>query len=434
MKRNATEYLTHWATKPNRKPLIINGARQIGKSWAVRELGKTVFKQNFLELNFEKKPQLNQIFEVDLDVKRIIKEIEILENATISDATLLFFDEIQNCPKAIIALRYFYEDLPNISIISAGSLLEFQLKDIPFPVGRVEMYNMFPMSFSEFLMATANERLIPYLKRTDNDVSQTITDKIVAELLNYYWVGGMPECVKHFAENKDYKTVRKIQDDLIYTYQQDFAKYSPLVNKDCLMDVLSNITQNIGGQIIYSKLSERYTMPTNKKGVEVLTTAKLLYKIENVSVKTLPFSSNGKQFKMLFLDIGLLLCLSRVSYENLFYSKSINTNFSGAWAEQFVGQQLLTQGFEPLRYWARNKPNSSAEVDFVIENNGEIIPIEVKSGTAGKLRSLHLMLAENLNIERGLVLANTKFGSEAKIKFMPIYNAEFIGQNELKNQ
>ena len=428
MKRNANKYLAHWATKSNRKPLIINGARQIGKSWAVRELGKTVFKQNFLELNFEKKPQLNQIFEVDLDVKRIIKEIEILENTTISDATLLFFDEIQNCPKAIMALRYFYEDLPNLSIISAGSLLEFQLKDIPFPVGRVEMYNMFPMSFSEFLMATANERLIPYLKRTDNDVSQTITDKIVAELLNYYWVGGMPECVKHFAENKDYKTVRKIEDDLIYTYQQDFAKYSPLVNKDCLMDVLNNITQNIGGQIIYSKLSERFTMPTNKKGVEVLTTAKLLYKIENVSVKALPFSSNGKQFKMLFLDIGLLLCLSRVSYENLFYSKSINTNFSGAWAEQFVGQQLLAQGFEPLRYWARNKPNSSAEVDFVIENNGEIIPIEVKSGTAGKLRSLHLMLAENLNIERGLVLANTKFGSEAKIKFMPIYNAEFLIQ------
>jgi len=434
MKRNATEYLAHWATKPNRKPLIINGARQIGKSWAVRELGKTVFKQNFLELNFEKNPQLNQIFEVDLGVTRIIKEIEILENTTISDATLLFFDEIQNCPKAIMALRYFYEDLPNLSIISAGSLLEFQLKDIPFPVGRVEMYNMFPMSFSEFLMATANERLIPYLKKTDNDVSQTITDKIVAELLNYYWVGGMPECVKHFAENKDYKTVRKIQDDLMYTYQQDFAKYSTLVNKDCLMDVLNNITKNIGGQIIYSKLSERFTMPTNKKGVEVLTTAKLLYKIENVSVKALPFSSNGKQFKMLFLDIGLLLCLSRVSYENLFYSKSINTNFSGAWAEQFVGQQLLTQGFEPLRYWARNKPNSSAEVDFVIENNGEIIPIEVKSGAAGKLRSLHLMLAENLNIERGLVLANTKFGSEAKIKFMPLYNAEFIGQNELKNQ
>jgi predicted AAA+ superfamily ATPase len=425
MKRYASEYLANWATKPNRKPLIINGARQIGKSWAVKELGKTVFKENFLELNFEKKPQLSQIFETDLDIKRIIKDIEIVENTSISESTLLFFDEIQNCPKAIMALRYFYEEMPNISIISAGSLLEFQLKDIPFPVGRVELYNMFPMSFSEFLLATSNEKLIPFLKNKENNVSKIIEDKIYAELLNYYWVGGMPECVKNFAENKDYKTVRKIQEDLIYAYQQDFAKYSPLVSKDCLIDVLNYISQNIGGQIIYSKLSERFTMPTNKKAVELLITAKLLTKIENVSVNALPFSSNGKQFKLLFLDIGLLLCLSRTPFENLFYAKNINTNFSGAWAEQFVGQQLLTQGFVPLNYWARNKTNSSAEVDFVIENNGEIIPLEVKSGASGKLRSLHLLLSENSEVKKAVIFSKSQTGVEGKLHFLPIYLAGY---------
>ncbi|HEY1046116.1 MAG TPA: AAA family ATPase [Bacteroidia bacterium] len=402
--------------------MIINGARQIGKSWSVRELGKSEFDGNFIELNFEKKPQLCTLFDQDLDVKRILQEIALIENVNINKKTLLFFDEIQQCPKAIMALRYFYEDLPHHPIIAAGSLLEFQLKTIPIPVGRVQFMDMFPMNFEEFLIATNNEKLLPYINLSKGEVNDTIEQKIYLEMLNYYWVGGMPACVLEYVSTGNYKEVRKIQEDLLYTYQQDFAKYNPVVNKNCLLDIMSHISQNIGGQVIYSKLSERFSVPTIKKGVEVLTSAKIFTLIHNVSVNALPFSVANKQFKALFIDIGLLLCVSKVAYENLFYNQDLNSNFTGSWAEQFVGQQLLSMSHKPLYYWARTSTNSSAEVDFVIEKNGDIIPIEVKSGKYGKLRSLHLLLKENPNIKKSLVLAKIKPGIEEKIHFQPIYS------------
>ncbi len=425
MHRNISAFLTDWVSKIGRKPLILNGARQIGKSWVVRNLGKTVFENNYIELNFEKKPQLNQLFEHDFDVKRIVSEIEILEGKEITKNTLLFLDEIQNCPRAIMSLRYFFEDMPDIHVIAAGSLLEFQLQNIPFPVGRVEILEVFPMSFDEFLMATGNEKMAAILTQATLTLSPIIEDKFYQELLNYFWVGGMPECVQHYANNKNYTQVRKIQEDLLYTYQQDFSKYHPVVHKDCLLDILTNISQNIGGQVIYARLSERFKGPTIKKGVEVLSTAKIFRKIHNVSLHGLPFSVNGKQFKACFIDIGLLLCLSKVSFESLFYPQNLNSNFTGAWAEQFVGQQLLANASNPLHYWARTNPNSSAEVDYIVEKNGEIIPIEVKSGTAGKLRSLHVLLSENVSIKKALVFSKGKSGVEGKLHFLPIYFAGY---------
>lgn len=422
MYRSVIKSLEKWAGKSKRKPLILNGARQIGKSWILRFFGKSFFNEKYIELNFEKKPQLAILFEQDFDVKRIVMEIEILENVSIDENTLLFFDEIQQCPKAIMALRYFYEDMPQIPVIAAGSLLDFQLNEIPFPVGRVELLEMYPMSFEEFLMATDNEKLIRYVNSPELPVSNLIKQKIYSEMMNYYWVGGMPACVREFVDSKNYKEVRKIQQDLIYTYQQDFAKYNPRVNSDCLMDILNKVSGNIGGQIIYSKLSERFTIPTIKKGVDVLTSAKLIAKIPNVSVNSLPFTVANKQFKALFIDIGLLLCMSNVAFENLFYNKDLNSNFTGSWAEQFIGQQLLTLGHKPLYFWARTKANSSAEVDFVIERKGEIIPIEVKSGKSGKLRSMHILLNENSNVKFGYVFGQTDYRDEDRLKFRPIYS------------
>jgi predicted AAA+ superfamily ATPase len=184
--------------------------------------------------------------------------------------------------------------MPEIPVIAAGSLLEFQLQNIPFPVGRVELLEIFPMSFDEFLMATGNEKLATLLFNTNATISPIVEDKLYQELLNYFWVGGMPECVQHFANHKNYAQVRKIQEDLLYTYQQDFSKYNPLVHRDCLLDILSNISQNIGGQVIYTKLSERFKGPTIKKGVEVLSTAKIFRKVNNVILLSLNFSPSHK--------------------------------------------------------------------------------------------------------------------------------------------
>jgi uncharacterized protein len=425
MKRNASKFLLKWATQKERKPLLLNGARQIGKSWIVRDLGNSFFKNNFVELNFEKKPQLHQLFEQDFDVKRILFELEILEGISITETTLIFFDEIQNCPKAIMALRYFYEDLPNIPVIAAGSLLEFQLLEIPFPVGRIEILEMFPMTFDEFLEATGNANLAKLLSDENASISQVVEEKMYQELLNYFWVGGMPECVQHYVSHKNYSQVRKIQEDLLYTYQQDFSKYTPMVHKDCLLDILKTISQNIGSQIIYSKLSERFSSPTIKKGVEVLSTAKIIRKINNVSLNGLPFTVGGKQFKACFIDIGLQMCLSRVSFDSLFYPQIANSNFTGAWAEQFVAQQLLATGNNPLYYWSRTSPNSSAEVDFVIEHNGQIVPVEVKSGKSGKLRSLHVLLGEYKTLSKSLVFSKSQKGIEGKLHFIPLYFAGY---------
>ena len=428
MYRTVSNTLVQWATKSNRKPLIINGARQIGKSWVVKQLGKTHFKNNFLELNFERNPNLNLIFENDLNVHRIIQEIEIQYNTEVSENTLLFFDEVQNCPKAIMALRYFFEDKPAIPVIAAGSLLEFQLQNIPFPVGRIEQLDMHPMSFEEFLEANGNEILLKKIQEPIQVLAESIENKIYQELLNYFWVGGMPECVQDFANNKNYLSVRKIQNDLFYTYTQDFSKYNPIVNKDCLLDILNSISTHIGNQIIYTKLSDRFTGPTIKKGVEVLTLAKIIQPIENVSVAGLPFSVSGKQFKLQFLDIGLLLSISKVSYENLFAQKNLNVLFSGSWAEQFVAQQLLCNHSKALKYWARTSKNSNAEVDYIIENNGNIIPIEVKFGVSGKLKSLHLLLKENPHITKAIVYSKAKLGVLEKINFVPIYYAGRISE------
>jgi len=422
MYRVSIKYLEQWHKKKNRKPLIINGARQIGKSWLVKHFGEHVYLKNYVEINFEKKPQLCKIFEKDLDIERILLEIELSENVSIDEKTLLFFDEIQQCPKALMALIYFNEDHPKQAIIAAGSLLEFQLNDMPFPVGRVEILHLFPMNFEEFLIATKNEKLLPYVS-LKKKASEVIEDKMYHELLNYYWVGGMPACVKEFVDSKNYKSVRKIQEDLLYTYQQDFSKYSPQVNRDCLLDILNSISQNIGGQIIYSKLSERFSVPTIKKGVEVLATAKIFTLVHNVSVDSLPFTISNKQFKALFIDIGLLLCVSKVNYETIFLNSDLNTNFTGAWAEQFVGQQLISNHFHPLHYWARTKANSSAEVDFVIEKESKILPVEVKSGKSGKLRSLHLLLNEHSNIKKALIYSKAPVGIEGKLHFLPIYSA-----------
>ena len=423
MLRNISEKLQNWALSKNRKPLIISGARQIGKSWIVRELGNTHYKKKFLEINFEKTPQINQIFEVNLEPKRIIRELEIQYRIEIAEDTLIFFDEIQNCPKAIMALRYFYEEMPHLAIIAAGSLLEFQLKNIPFPVGRVEHLTMQPMSFNEFLLANGHKSLVNLLEEPIQTLAQSIEDVLYTELLNYYWVGGMPECVQHFAENKNYMAVRKIQQDLIYAYTQDFAKYSPLVNKDCLLDILNNVATSIGNQTIYTKLSDRFSSPTVKTGVEVLKMAKILWQSDNVSIANLPFTTSGKQFKLFFLDIGLLLCMANVSYQNLTQEKNLSATFTGAWAEQFVAQSLLCNQAGGLHYWARTEKNSNAETDFVTDQEGEIIPIEVKYGASGRLRSLHQLMLENPHINKAVIYSKAKLGVINHLHFVPIYYA-----------
>lgn len=426
IQREKLQDLIDWKDRHRRKPLIINGARQVGKSWLVKEFARLHFNENLVTLNFEKNKDFNSIFKKNLDVQRIILELSIiLKVQIISNKTLLFFDEIQECPEALISLRYFYEEMPEMHLIASGSLLDFVDFRGSFPVGRVETIELHPVSFLEFLNARNHISIASLMKTNDWDTLQneTIQKILEEEYRNYLIVGGMPECVKHFAENNDFFEIQKIQDDLLRSYEQDFKKYIPQVSEDCLLDILSNATKYLGNQIIYTKLSERFTGPTIKKGLELLKTARLLQAVENVSVSGMPLTVSGKQFKIFYLDVGLLVRKSGVDFKNIYFQNELSATFLGALAEQFVAQQLTAHRGSNLKYWARTEGSASSEVDFVVTENGQIIPIEVKSGKKGSLKSLNILLEKHSNIKKAIVYSKSHDGVDRKIYFVPIYYA-----------
>jgi len=427
MKRDINLKLRSWLLEPDRKPLIIQGARQIGKSWTVTELGKSM-PGGVHTINLEQRPDWHSVFDLNLDPKRIVSEFEVLLNRRIVPGEdLLFFDEIQSCPKAIIALRYFKEQLPGLHVISAGSLLEFALHDIPFPVGRVQLMDMYPMNFGEYLEATGQSSLKDVLEEKPKLLSPAIHQKLLTELRIYFSVGGMPACVSQYLESGSILRVREIQQDLLATFRQDFLKYTPFVNTQCLQEVLAAAAQQIGQQIGYTKLSSTFTGPTNKKAFDLLTTSKVLHKIPSVSPLAMPLNGHmhSKKFKAVFLDIGLLTAMRGVDAA---YTGDYHGTFKGSIAEQFVGQELIAARKGEVFYWVHEARNSQSEVDYLISSEDEIKPIEVKSGASGRLRSLHLLLKEYPSLKQGYVLSDQPYSelAEQQIIYMPIYYAGYV--------
>jgi len=428
MFRESINKLENWSNNQNRKPLIIRGARQVGKTYLVRDLSRLRKSYSYFELNFERNPELNRIFEANYDVKRIISELEIWLGKEINTKEdLLFFDEVQSCPRALASMRYFYEEMPELRLIAAGSLLEFTLGDIPFPVGRVELMNIYPMTFGEFLIALGQELLAKKIKK-GHIQSELIHNKALDYLKKYFIVGGMPECVLNYSQNSSFKQVLEVQKDLLDTYRQDFAKYKPRVDGNCLSTVLNSLAKNIGNQIKYSNLCSDYSNPTIHKAFDVLEKAKLTYKVKSTSPSGLPLgaSASSKKFKAIFLDVGLLSAIlgyQIINIENIIDSSSL---FNGLMAEQFVGQELLAKNME-VYYWSRNAKSSNAEVDYLVAHNGKIVPIEVKSGSKGRLKSLHLLLESFPNVEKSYVFNEGKYldQSDEKIEFKALY---FVGE------
>ncbi len=427
MRRFIIDKIVQWKNNPKHKPLILRGARQVGKTWAVKKFGEQHFAGRFHIIDFEKRSDLHSIFDKNLDVTRILSELELALNRSIEPgADLLFFDEIQSCPRALMALRYFYEETPSLHIIAAGSLLDFALAKISFPVGRVRFLNMYPMNFSEFLLAVGRDKLAEVLLSAESGVSETAHQMLLDELRNYFFVGGMPECVKTYAETKRLIKVSEIQRDLIETFRADFSKYAAYADKRCLNSVLTNTARKVGRQIKYAQLADGFTPPTNKKAFDLLNSARLIYKIRATSPAGLPLGAEAsdKKFKALMLDIGLMQHLCALNVSEVTSKASLLNIYNGALAEQFVGQELLACGVENLYYWARNAKSSSAEVDYLIEHNGKIAPIEVKSGAAGKLRSLHLLLKTYPGVENGFILSEREFAQipEQRLVFYPLYH------------
>ena len=428
MKRKIEQKLIKWKNSNHRKPLIVRGARQVGKTWSIEKFGKEYFDKTIV-LDFERNLRYHSFFEDNLNPKTILQNIEIIKRVKIDiDSTLLFFDEIQSCPRAIMSLRYFYEEMPELHIIAAGSLLDFALDKISFPVGRIQYLNMYPLSFSEFLLARNNQTAYEIIKSKPKKLPNSLHNTLISELKKYLIVGGMPESVKRYIENQSFLESFQVQDELIMSMKDDFSKYAPRISQQCLEDVFINSSKNVGNQVTYSNLSNSFSSPTIKKAFEILIKARIIKKVASIGILKHPFDiqSSSKKFKIIALDIGFWQRLSGLTLEREIIKNELMDIYRGNLVEQFVGQELLASSKnDRLFYWARNKRSSNAEIDYVVSYDGEIYPIEVKSGSSGSLKSMHLALKEYPNCKTGLVFSTREYAElpEQKLMFLPLYYA-----------
>ena len=403
MQRSQLEFLQRWLQNRNRKPLIIRGARQVGKSTLV-ELFAQQQKKTLLNANLERYPELVTAFASN-NPELILQQIEVLPRMpSIDDQALLFLDEIQAVPEAIPALRYFYEDQPNLPLISAGSLLEFVLSNHGFsmPVGRIQYLHMGPMTFSEFLAALGEDKLFQIVSeyQLGDSIGPVVHQRLLQLLRSYYFVGGMPEAVAVFAENQRYQSVSEVHNSIIETYREDFPKYSGTRDLNRMLNVFNFAARNTGVKVKYSNISRHDQSATLKKDVELLCMARVISKVIHSHCSGLPLQADMEEkiYKLLFLDIGLMNAICGLNWRTLSQFDEMRLINEGAIAEQFVGQHLQALLAESpnreLTYWLREGRSANAEVDFVIALGGQIIPIEVKAGASGSLKSLHQFMGE----------------------------------------
>lgn len=402
-KRLIDNYLSEWASRDTHKPVLLRGARQVGKSTAVKELSKKF--DSFVEINFEKQPKYKILFDDDLDVKRIVPQISAIYGTSIKPGqTLLFLDEIQECPRAIMALRFFKEDMPELHVIAAGSLLEFALKELPtFGVGRIHSMFMYPMTFDEFLEANGQQLLIETRNEAsiDNPLPEPIHNKLVDFLRTYMLVGGMPEAVKTWVEYHDYIRCQEVQDDIVVTYEDDFPKYKKNVDPTLLRRTLRSVAVQAGKKFVYTKVGLDYKTAEVKKAVKLLTLAGILHPVTHTDANGLPLGSEeDKSYqKMLLLDTGLLLRLLNMSLGDvselttqILTASATDLANKGPMAEMVVGLEMLHNMSPNIRhelyYWVRHAKNSQAEIDYIATYLQTVVPIEVKADTQGGMKSL----------------------------------------------
>ncbi len=409
MKRFIDETLKVWKNRKRRKPLIVRGARQVGKTYSIQKFGKDEFYNDILTVNFEKKPSLISVFDNDIEVKKIISELGFIFNhRIIPGKTLLFFDEIQNCPRALLALRYFYEELPELHVIAAGSLIEFALSNISFPVGRVQFCEMFPLTFPEYLMGINRDDLIELILSPPEILPDSIHSLLLKELEYFFIIGGMPEAVNVYIDTSEIIESREVQSEICNTYRQDFSRYAPHSDKRCLEQVFNATARNVGAQIKYSRLTDAYSNPTIKKAFELLLKARVITRVSSCKHVGIPLSAsiNGRIFKSIMVDMGLMHELSGLHSQINVSNLNLMAIYQGALAEQFVGQEILAAaGSNELYYWSRDSRNSSAEIDFIQStDNSSIIPIEVKRGPSGRLKSMHLFGSSRISVKERIFL------------------------------
>ena len=434
MKRLIEQELVQWKESSRRKPLVLRGARQVGKTWLVEQVLAKDFEA-LVKIDLEKRRDLHTVFGDNLEPKRILNLLELATGKIIPGKTLLFLDEIQACPRAIMALRYFYEEIPDLHVAVAGSLLEFAFAEISVPVGRLHYLHVHPMTFYEYLLALGKEPMAEQTRKSPSATSQAAHEQIIDELKNYFFTGGMPECVKTWRDTTSLRTVAEVQTEILDSYRDDFAKYTPKTDPRCLDAVLLSVAKSVGEQLKYTRLDETHTGPTNRKSFDLLTKARIIHKISACNPSGLPLgaTANPQKFKAAFLDIGLMQRLCQVPIDTEIRQTDLLAIYRGKLAEQFVAQEMLATGSGEIFYWSRERRASNAEVDYLLVRNGRIYPVEVKSGAAGALRSLHLMLQTYPGSPAGLVLSSRCYSqlTEQKLIFLPLYCAASLNSEDI---
>ncbi len=393
--REIDSALIDWKDSKEAKPLLIRGVRQCGKTSSVRNLGKEY--EIFIEINFERDPSFSEVFEPDLNVDRICSEIELKTGKEIrDDSTLLFFDEIQNCPKAITALRYFWETKPTLHVIAAGSLLEFALNNrknrISFPVGRVRSIYMNPLSFCEFLSALGKDLLAAKLRKNDGIVSDAVHAEYLGLYRSFLVVGGMPEAVLEYANSGSYLRCQRIHRDIVDNFENDFGKYSDSVDPEEINDVFQFVFRNVGNQIVLSKAIPGMKAARFKTVLDLLSLAGLVHQVRSSTCESLPLGCGNKNIfiKTLCFDTGVYLTKKGYDATEILRAVNLDSLNKGAIVEMQTGLELMKNADRyqksELYYWKRTGAN--AEVDYVIQKKDKIIPVEVKSNTTGKMQSM----------------------------------------------
>jgi predicted AAA+ superfamily ATPase len=403
MKRQAVDTLKEWKNRTDHKPLIVRGARQVGKSYLVQMFGKECF-ENIIEINFETETWAEDMFARNKPADTVAFLEAQYKQRIIAGKTLLFLDEIQAGPKSLASLRYFYEQMPNLHIIAAGSLLDFVLQDhkFPMPVGRIEYLHLGPMSFEEFLLATGDEIKLERLREFSlNDIfSEALHKSLMEDFRKYIIIGGMPGSIQAYLDSGSYLDVQRVQEGILATYQDDFSKYSGRTDHTLLRKVFSRLPLQVGQKIKYVNIDPHERSAKIAGAIEQLGLAKLITRSVHTHANGIPLGSEIKErdFKILFLDVGLLCRACRLDMTEILDAEDLFLVNSGAICEQFIGQHLLynvPSYQQPELYcWMRQKANTSSEVDYVIQHGAKIIPVEVKAGVTGRLKSLHVFLLE----------------------------------------
>lgn len=407
-KRQIDNELLLWKESPLRKPMLIRGARQVGKSSAVQTLGKTF--RYYVEINLEKQPSLKALFTEDVDVHKTCERLSAaVSTPIIPSQTLLFIDEIQNCEPAIMSLRYFKENYPELHVIAAGSLLEFTLNEIPsFAVGRIRSLYMYPFSFDEFLTAQGLDLQLEAKRKAtaDEPLFETTHRLLCDQLRTFFLVGGMPEAVANWIENHDHISVQRIHRDILDTYQDDFAKYKKRVSPDLLRQVLKSVALQAGRKFVISQVATDMSAYKVKEALRLLGLAGLAIPVTRSDANGLPLGAEADTSyqKYLFLDIGIMLTLLSTPATDILLTNDTDIINKGSVTEVFAGLELVKYSdcFQKpeLYFWLNKSKNANAEVDYLLPRAGKVLPVEVKAGTKGSMQSLYLFMAK-----KGLVNA-----------------------------